>query len=300
MTHQTPLVLLTGATGYVGTQLLPRLEAQGVAVRCLVRTPASFKSASSPATQVVRGDLLEAETLVPALEGVDTAYYLVHSMGNGDGFEEADRRAAHNFARVARKAGVRHIIYLGGLGGDSGSLSAHLRSRQEVGEILRSTGIPVTELRASIVLGRGSLSYEMIRALTERLPVMVTPKWVDVKAQPIAIDDLLEYLLQARTRFDGESRIFEVGGADRVSYGDLMREYARQRGLRRWMIPVPFLTPRLSGLWLGLVTPLYASVGRKLVESIKNATVVEDESALSFFSVSPLGVPEAMRRALGT
>ena len=244
------------------------------------------------------GDLLDAESLPPAMAGVDTAYYLVHSMGRGGSFEEADRLAARNFAQAATEAGVRHIIYLGGLGSESDTLSPHLRSRQEVGEILRSSGILVTEFRASIVLGKGSLSYEMIRALTERLPVMVTPRWVDVLAQPIAIDDLLGYLLAALEQPVDTSRVFEIGGSDRVSYGDLMREYARQRSLHRWMIPVPVLTPRLSSLWLGLVTPLYASVGRELVESIRNPTVVQDDSALRAFPIEPMGVGEAIRRAL--
>lgn len=298
MPDEKPMVLLTGATGYVGGRLLPLLAAEGFPVRCLARNPARLANLPSGKTEVVEGDLLRAETLRPALFGVDTAFYMVHSMGSGAGFEEADRTAAQNFAEAARDAGVRHIIYLGGLGESSEELSPHLRSRQEVGEILRSGGVPVTELRASIVLGSGSLSFEMIRALTERLPIMITPRWVEVQAQPIAIDDLLAYLLEALKTPDGSSRTYEVGGADRVSYGDLMREYARQRGLRRWMIPVPVLTPRLSGLWLGLVTPLYASVGQKLVESIRNPTVVQDDSALRRFRVEPVGVPEAIRRAM--
>jgi len=292
------LVLLTGATGYVGGRLLGLLESRGYPVRCLVRNPERFSRKRAAATEVMEGDLLEAGSLPPAMAGVDTAYYLVHSMGYGGSFEEADRRAARNFTQAARAAGIRHIIYLGGLGSESDTLSPHLRSRQEVGEILRSSGVLVTEFRASIVLGKGSLSYEMIRALTERLPVMITPRWVDVLAQPIAVDDLLGYLLAALEQPVGTSRVFEIGGSDRVSYGDLMREYARQRSLHRWMIPVPVLTPRLSSLWLGLVTPLYASVGRELVESIRNPTVVQDDSALRAFPIEPMGVAEAIRRAL--
>lgn len=296
--YNDPLVLLTGATGYVGGRLLGRLESRSSPVRCLVRNPERFSGKRAPGTEVMVGDLLDAESLPPAMAGVDTAYYLVHSMGHGGSFEEADRLAARNFAQAAGAAGVRRIIYLGGLGSESDTLSPHLRSRQEVGEILRSSGIPVTEFRASIVLGKGSLSYEMIRALTERLPVMITPRWVDVLAQPIAIDDLLDYLLAALEQPLDTSRVFEIGGSDRVSYGDLMKEYARQRSLHRWMIPVPVLTPRLSSLWLGLVTPLYASVGRELVESIRNPTVVQDSSALRAFPIEPMGVPEAIRRAL--
>ena len=290
-------VLLTGATGYVGGRLRRLLEARGTELRCLSRTTAGLASRVAATTEVMGGDVLAPETLGPALAGVHTAYYLIHSMGSDEDFEERDRTAARNFAEAARKAGVRRIIYLGGLAhGDD--LSPHLRSRHEVGLVLRESGIPVLELRASVVLGSGSLSFEMIRALVERLPVMITPRWVEVEAQPIAIDDLLEYLLAALDLPLEESRIFEIGGAERVSYGDLMREYARQRGLRRWMIEVPVLTPRLSSLWLGLVTPLYARVGRKLVESIKHPSVVRDTAALEEFAVRPRGMPEAIAAAL--
>jgi uncharacterized protein YbjT (DUF2867 family) len=296
--EDSSIVLLTGATGYVGGRLLPLLESRGLPVRCLVRRPGGLRARASEGTEVTEGDLLDPDSLPPAMEGVGTAYYLVHSMGSAGGFEEADRRAALNFATAARRSGVRHVIYLGGLGDPAEALSPHLRSRHEVGEILRASGVPVTEFQASIVLGSGSLSYEMIRALTERLPVMVTPRWVEVQAQPIAIDDLLEYLLEALGRRPDSSTVYEIGGSDRVSYGDLMREYARQRGLRRWMISVPVLTPRLSSLWLRLVTPLHASVGRELVESIRHPTVVRDDSALRDFPVKPMGVPEAIRHAL--
>ncbi|MEY3150434.1 MAG: hypothetical protein RLY92_661, partial [Chloroflexota bacterium] len=202
------------------------------------------------------------------------------------------------FGAAAQAAGVQRIIYLGGLGDDSVRLSAHLRSRQEVGQILRQFGVPVLEFRASIVLGSGSLSFEMIRSLVEHLPVMITPKWVKVPAQPIAIDDLLEYLLAALSLPVAEYRVFEIGGADQVSYADIMREYARQRKLRLRMLPVPVLTPFLSSLWLGFITPLYARIGRKLIESIVHPTVVRDPAALKTFSVRPRGVAEALRRAL--
>jgi uncharacterized protein YbjT (DUF2867 family) len=290
-------ILLTGASGYVGGRLLRRLEQTGRSLRCLARRPEELESRISPGTELVRGDLLEPESLSAALSGVETAYYLVHSMGSAADFEQRDREAALNFATAARAAGVRRIVYLGGLGsGDA--LSPHLRSRQEVGSLLVDSGAQVLELRASIVIGSGSLSFEMIRALVERLPVMITPRWVDSRAQPIAIDDLLDYLLAAAdVELDG-SRVFEIGGADQVSYGDLMREYARLRGLRRRMIRVPVLTPRLSSLWLGLVTPLYARVGRKLIESIKHSTVVEDDAALEAFDVKPRGMSAAMAAAL--
>jgi uncharacterized protein YbjT (DUF2867 family) len=232
------------------------------------------------------------------MAGVDTAYYLVHSMASPQSFEVQDRNAAQEFADAARQAGVRRIIYLGGLGHGADKLSAHLRSRHEVGEILRSTGVPVIEFRASVVIGSGSLSFEMIRALVERLPVMIAPRWVSVAAQPIAIADLISYLLAALDLPLKGSRIFEIGGSDQVSYGGLMQEYARQRGLRRFVISVPFLTPRLSSLWLGLVTPLYVRVGRKLVDSICHATIVEDPSARTQFKIRPCGFREAIATAL--
>ncbi|MDX1577153.1 MAG: SDR family oxidoreductase [Gemmatimonadota bacterium] len=290
------VVLLTGATGYVGGRLLPVLEDPGRRVRCLVRDPARLTDVAE-GTEVVRGDVFEPASLERALSGVHTAYYMIHSMGSAEGFEERDRRAAENFAEAARGCGVRRLIYLGGLGhGDE--LSPHLRSRQEVGRILRASGVPTLEFRASIIIGSGSLSFEMIRALVEKLPIMITPRWVRQKAQPLAIEDLIDYLVEALDLPLPESRIFEIGGADPVSYGDIMREYARQRGLRRPMIPVPVLTPHLSSLWLGLVTPVYARVGRKLLDGVRNPTVVRDTSALEAFDVEPRGIAEAIGRAL--
>ncbi len=231
------------------------------------------------------------------MQGVDCAYYLVHSMGSSEEFEELDRQGAANFVIAARKAGVRRIVYLGGLGHGS-DLSPHLRSRHETGRVLREGGVPVVEFRASIVVGSGSLSFEMIRALVEKLPVMITPRWVAVEAQPIAIEDVIAYLVAALDLPGEESRIYEIGGADVVSYGKLMREYARQRGLRRLMLPVPLLTPRLSSLWLGLVTPVYARIGRKLIDGVRNPTVVRDDAALEDFDIRPRGVEQAVRRAL--
>lgn len=290
-------ILVTGVTGYVGSRLWKRLEREGYALRLLARHPERLAGRVGPHTEVARGDVLDASSLESALAGVAAAYYLIHSMGSKKDFEQLDRLGAQNFAEAARRGGVRRIIYLGGLGhGDD--LSPHLRSRQEVGKILRRSGVPTIEFRASIVIGAGSLSFELVCALVERLPVMITPRWVAVKAQPIAIDDLLEYLVQALTLPLEESRIFEIGGTDQVSYGDLMREYARQRGLSRLMIPVPLLTPRLSSLWLGLVTPVYARIGRKLIDSIKNPTIVRDTTALEVFPIRPCGMREAIARAL--
>ncbi len=294
----TGLILLTGASGYVGGRLLPALEARAHAVRCLARRPEHLDGRTGPGTEVVAGDVLDPDSLAAALAGVEVAYYLVHSMGSAGAFEDEDRRAAENFGRAARAAGVRRIVYLGGLGRSDPELSPHLRSRHEVGEVLRASGVQVLELRASIVIGSGSLSFEMVRALVERLPVMITPRWVDTLAQPIAIQDLLAYLVAALELPLAESRVFEIGGTEQVSYGGLMREYARQRGLRRVMIRVPVLSPRLSSLWLGLVTPLYARVGRKLVDSMRHATVVTGDAAVRAFALRPMGLREAMASAL--
>lgn len=297
MGHPATKVLLTGATGYIGGRLLPLLESRGVEVRCLARLPENLQDRTGPRTEIVAGDVLDAGSLAPALKGIETAYYLVHSMASSGSFEQQDRIAASNFAAAARDAGVQRIIYLGGLGEDTPDLSPHLRSRHEVGQLLRQSGCVVIEFRASIVIGSGSLSFELVRALVQRLPVMICPKWVSVMAQPIAIEDLLAYLLAALDWPGSESRIFEIGGPDQVSYLDIMREQARQRGLKRWFISVPVLTPRLSSLWLGLVTPVYARVGRKLVDSMRNPTVVHDTAALREFPVKPRGLRDAIHRA---
>jgi uncharacterized protein YbjT (DUF2867 family) len=291
-------VLLTGATGYVGGRLLPALEAAGFRVRCLARRPDFMASRVRPNTEVARGDLLDPSSLGPAFAGVHTAYYLVHSLGSKEDFERKDREAATNFGAAAREAGVKRIVYLGGLGQGHERLSPHLRSRHETGDALRASGVPVVEFRAAVILGSGSLSFELIRALVERLPAMITPRWVQVKTQPIAIEDVVAYLLAALDLPPGQGGIFEVGGADQVSYGEIMLEYARQRGLRRLLIPVPFLTPRLSSLWLGLTTPVYARVGRKLIESVRNPTVVCDPSARTVFPIRPLGFRKSIERAM--
>jgi uncharacterized protein YbjT (DUF2867 family) len=290
-----PRILLTGATGYVGGRLLHALLERGVDVRCFARRPEAVPP--QPGLEVVAGDALDAVAVRRALESIDIAYYLIHAMGAPESFEQLDRRAAATFAAAARDAGVRRIVYLGGLG-EGPDLSPHLASRQEVGRLLASTGVETIELRASIVIGSGSLSYELVRALTERLPVMITPRWVETRAQPIAIEDMIAYLLAALDLDARGSEVFEVGGAEVATYGDLMREYARQRGLRRLLIRVPVLTPRLSSLWLGLVTPVYARVGRKLIESLPHETVVRNPSALERFPIRPRGYREAIARAL--
>jgi uncharacterized protein YbjT (DUF2867 family) len=292
------LVLLTGASGYIGGRLLKALEKAGRPVRCLARRPDFLKARVASSTEVVKADCLDRSSLAPSMVGVDTAYYLVHSMGSTGKFEQDDRQAAQNFADAARESGVQRIIYLGGLGDQEQALSAHLRSRHEVADILRSSGIPTIEFQASIVIGSGSLSFEMIRALVQRLPVMICPRWVEVKAQPIAIEDVIDYLLAALDLPRQQGYVIEIGGTDQVSYGEIMQEYARQCGLRRWMIPVPVLTPHLSSLWLGLVTPVYARIGRKLIDSMRNPTPVRDPSALTMFAIKPKSLREAIARAL--
>jgi uncharacterized protein YbjT (DUF2867 family) len=298
MTRTRELILVTGATGYVGGRVLKALERGGHPIRCLARRPAYLSSRVANGTEVVKGDCLDAASLGPALAGVGVAYYLVHSMGSNADFEQQDRQAAHNFGTAAQAAGVRRIVYLGGLGQADDDLSPHLRSRHETGDILRATGVPVIEFRAGIVLGSGSLSFELLRALVERLPVMICPRWVATETQPIGVDDLIAYLLAALTLPGADHQMFEIGADERASYGAIMLEYARQRGLRRYLIPVPLLTPRLSSLWLGLTTPVYARVGRKLIESLKNPTVVHDLAARETFAVRPMSLTEAIRRSM--
>jgi uncharacterized protein YbjT (DUF2867 family) len=291
-------VLLTGATGYVGGCLLAELERRGIAVRCLARRPEKLAGRAGPQTEVMAGDATDPGDLARACAGVDVAYWLVHSMESGVDFERADRLAAERFAAAARDAGVRRIVYLGGLGADDDRLSAHLRSRHEVGAILRAGGHDVVEFRASIIIGAGSFSFDLVRTLVERLPVMICPAWLATPTQPIAIGDVVAYLSAALDLPPGGPRIFEIGGPDKVSYGAIMREYARQRGLTRLLIPVPVLTPRLSSLWLKLVTPRYSKVGRKLIDGLKNPTVVTNVAALREFAIQPRDLPTAVRDAM--
>jgi len=298
MTHpsNTDLILVTGATGYVGGRLARALLDQGRPVRCMARRPEVLQE-RFPDADIAYGDVSEPDSLAPALDGVHTAYYLIHSMGDEGSFEEQERRAAENFAQAARDQGVQRIIYLGGLASEGAEGSPHMRSRLRVGKIFRESGVPAIEFRASIIIGSGSLSYELIRALVRRLPVMITPRWVHVEAQPIFIGDVLAYLIAAMDLDAKDSRIYEIGGADRATYSELMRIFAKQRGLRRIIIPVPVLTPKLSSLWLHFVTPIYASVGRKLIESIIHPSVVQDHAAKRDFDFEPMGVEDAFRQA---
>ena len=291
-------VLVTGATGYIGGRLVPILEDLGYSVRCFARNSESLESKVSENTEIIAGDMLNAESISRAMKGVHTAFYLVHSMGSAKSFMDLEKECASNFASAAKSAGVRRIIYLGGLGESSKKLSPHLLSRQEVGAILRESEVPVIELRASVIIGSGSLSFELVRSLVERLPVMITPRWVSTPSQPISIDDVLQYLIESIELPNYEDIIVEIGGAEIMSYGQIMQEYARQRGLKRLMMAVPVLTPRLSSLWLGLVTPVYARIGRKLIDSMRYPSIVNNTTALNYFHVRPSGVTDAISKAL--
>ena len=294
----TRVLLVTGASGYIGGRLLRALYDRGERVRCMARHPDDMRTRAGRDVEVVHGDVLDPASLATALAGVDTAYYLIHAMAAPRDFAREECEGARNFAHAARAAGVRRIVYLGGLGRDT-ELSPHLASRQEVGRLLRDTGIPTLELRASVILGSGSLSFELVRALVERLPVMLTPRWVSQRTQPIAVADVIAYLVAAAdVPLDG-SAVAEVGGRDCVSYLDIMREYAAQRGLRRLFIRVPLLTPWLSGRWLGLVTPVYARVGRKLIDGVRNETIVTSPRAAELFpEIHPRGMSAAIAQAL--
>ena len=296
-TAESGTILLTGATGYVGGRLLHRLVQGECRVRCLSRRPEVLAKLAPRDVEIAAGDLLELESLTVAMVGVQVAYYLVHSMDASGNFEELDRRAASNFATAATEAGVRHIVYLNGLGSGA-DLSSHLASRHEVGDILRRSGVVTTELRASIVIGAGSASFETVRAVVERLPAIPAPKWVDTAAQPIAIDDVIEYLLTVLARRPTRSAVFEIGGGDRVSYAEVMREYARQRNLRRRVLPMPVRTARAWRLCLGMLTPTHGRVAATMLERLRNETVVSDPAAREAFAVKPRGLPEAIERAL--
>ena len=284
---------VSGSTGFVGTNLVPHLVDRGWAVHALVRDAAGIEARDHVGVHVA--DVADTEAVVEALAGCEVAYYLVHAMAGGEGFAERDQVLARSFAEAAARAGVGRIVYLGGLGHDD--LSTHLASRQEVGELLGSTGVPVVELRAAVVLGAGSISFEMVRYLTERLPMMVCPRWVNTPTQPIALGDLLGYLAESA---DVEPGIYEVGCTDATTYRQMMDTYARVRGLRRRLVvKVPVLTPALSAHWVDLVTPVDATVSHALIESLTNeVTVRTRERTDAAFTVRPLSVEAAIRVAL--
>lgn len=303
-------ILLTGATGYIGGRLIRPLESTGRPLRLMVRDPRRLRPRQAPTsytprvadtTQLVTADMFKPESLTDALAGVDTAYYLVHSLGApAEEFREKERVSAQNFAEAARSARVRRIIYLGGLGRPEDGLSPHLTSRQDVGRWLCGSEAEVIEFRASVILGSGSVSFEMIRALVDHLPVLLTPRWVSTLAQPIAVEDVVAYLLAALDVTVGDRcAVYEIGGSERLSYGGVMRAYARSQDLHRVMVKLPWLTPRLSAGWLALVTPLYYRVGRHLLEGLRNETVVTtDAAARDFPDIRPMGVDAAIARAL--
>lgn len=297
---ETRLILVTGATGYIGGRLVPRLLETGFRVRVLVRDPARLEGRPwLEDVDVCQGDVLNPPTLDPAMNGVSAAYYLIHSMrGNAD-FHQRDLTAARNFGAAAQSRGVEHIIYLGGLGNPATDLSQHLQSRQQTGAALREAGVPVTEFRAGIIVGSGSISFEMIRYLTERIPIMICPRWVFTRIQPISIQDTLDYLVTALRTPDSRGRIIEIGGADVLTYGEMMTGYARVRGLRRYLIPVPVLTPRLSSYWAHWMTPIPSDIARPLIEGLRNEIVVRDDTAQQIFSaIQPVDYESAVHLAL--
>ncbi|HTJ27815.1 MAG TPA: SDR family oxidoreductase [Candidatus Limnocylindria bacterium] len=293
-------VLVTGATGYIGGRLVPALVAAGHEVRCLVRDPGRIEGRFA-GVETARGDVFDAESLRAALRGCEVAYYLVHSMSeNRRDFSRRDRDAARLFGETAAQAGVARIVYLGGLGDERPrALSPHLRSRHEVGRELRAGGVPVTEFRAAIIVGAGSVSFEMLRYLTERLPVMIAPRWVRTRCQPIGVQDVIAYLVAALDDPASTGKIVEIGGADVLEYREMMLRYAAIRGLARRIVIVPFFTPGLSSYWIHLVTPIPASIARPLVEGLFNEVIVRDDAARTFFpKIVPIGYDEAVRRAL--
>ncbi|MFN3309176.1 MAG: SDR family oxidoreductase [Anaerolineales bacterium] len=293
-------ILVSGATGYIGGRLVPALLEANYRVRVLARDRRRLQGRPwIDRVEVVEGDVLRPETLPPAMQGVTAAYYLVHSMTASADFAQRDLQAAQNFAQAARQAAVQRIIYLGGLGDPQANLSKHLRSRQQTGEVLRQSGVPLTEFRAAIVVGSGSISFEMIRYLTERVPVMICPRWVYQRVQPIAIGDVIAYLIAALETPESAHRIIEIGGAEVLTYGEMMLGYAQARGLKRWLLPVPFLTPRLSSYWVHLVTPIPASLARPLIDGLRNEVIVRNSLARQLFpNIQPLDYRQALALAL--
>jgi uncharacterized protein YbjT (DUF2867 family) len=288
------LVLVTGATGFIGRRLVPALLDAGHDVRAMTRRPEEYDGRGTP----VGGDVQDASTLGPALEGVDVAYYLVHSLDAAD-FESRDARAARAFGEAAAEAGVRQIVYLGGLGAEGAELSAHLRSRREVEGLLGDGGVPVTVLRAGIVVGRGGISWELTRQLVKNLPAMVVPRWVATRTQPIAVDDVIRYLVGVADEPRARGRVFEIGGPEELTYLEML-EIASEvaTGHRVPIVKVPVLTPRLSSYWLALVTDVDTTTGRNLIDSMVTEVVVTDHAIRDIVPGDPIPYAEAVRRAL--
>jgi uncharacterized protein YbjT (DUF2867 family) len=293
-------VLVTGATGYVGGRLIPRLLSQGYNVRALARDSARLQGRSwLKNVEVIEGDILQPSTLETVFDGVQAGYYLIHSMMAGKEYHERDLEAARQFGSFAHKANLQRIIYLGGLGDPNADLSRHLRSRQQTGEALREAGVPVVEFRAGVIVGAGSISFEMIRYLTERIPLMICPRWVFTRTQPIHISNVLDYLIASLRLPGNEDHMIEIGGPEIMSYGDMLQGYANVRGLKRWILPVPVLTPRLSSYWVHWVTPIPAAVARPLVEGLRDEVLTRDDTAHRLFpEIKPIDYQTAVRKAL--
>jgi uncharacterized protein YbjT (DUF2867 family) len=291
--------LVTGATGFIGGRLAGTLAADGIEVRCLVRDRGRARHLAEAGYELHEGDVTRPETLRGAGAGVDITYYLVHGMGRGssDDFEEGERRAAQAFGEMAKREGIRRVVYLGGLGDEPGS--KHLRSRHQTALTLRESGPPLTYFRAAMVVGAGSESYRTLRYLVERLPAMIAPRWLKTKTQPVAIDDVLGYLAAAPHVEASSGREVQIGGPDVLSYGDMLDRMSDALGkYRRPKLPVPLLTPWLSSLWIGLITPVDAGVARPLVEGLSTETVATDPSGMALFEVKPTPFDDALRAAI--
>lgn len=291
-------VLVTGATGFVGQSLVPVLLDAGYNVRALSRNRSNAEKMLDSRVEVVEGNVLDPESLVDSFDSVDLAYYLVHSLGAGDEYEERDRRAADNFATAASNAGVDRVIYLGGLGETGDDLSAHLASRREVETHLAAGDYELTTFRAAIIVGAGSESFDMIRQMVSRLPVMITPKWVRTPVQPIGISDVVDYLVKAAETPKTAGKTLEIGGPEVLSYEDMMRRTASAMGRRLHIFPVPVLTPKLSVYWIDLVTDTPPSISHPLIEGLKNPVVVTDDTAQELIDVDRTPFDEAVSRAL--
>jgi uncharacterized protein YbjT (DUF2867 family) len=300
MANNDVCILVTGATGYVGSRLIPRLLEAGYSVRVLVRDHQRLQGRSwLPGVEVTEGDVLKSGTLKTPLKGVNIAFYLIHSMSSADDFHNRDLLAAENFSRAAKTAEVKRIIYLGGLGDPETNLSTHLRSRQLTGDKLRASGVPVTEFRASIIVGSGSASFEMIRYLTERIPVIIAPRWVYTCSQPIGIDDILEYLIQSICTPGSEGRIIEIGGQEVLTYEEMIKRYAEVRGLRRYLIPIPVSWPKLFSYLMHWTSPVHGGIAKSLFEGLRNEVIVQDPLAKILFpDIHPMDYRTAVKQAL--
>jgi uncharacterized protein YbjT (DUF2867 family) len=294
-TDTAPTILVTGASGFIGRRLVTALLQHGYRVRCMVRKPTDLPAG----VEQVHGDLLKPDSLPAVLEGITTAYYLVHSMGAGKGdFAEQDRQAARNFVASADAAGLQRAIYLGGLGETGDNLSHHLASRLEVANILQTGHFSTTFLRAAVIIGFGGSSYEMVHSLVKRLPVMITPRWVVTRNQPIAVADVIGYLVGCLKEPKTSGGTFDIGGPDIMTYKEMMERFAALEGKRLWIIPVPVLTPKLSSYWVGLVTPVKPAIAIALIEGLKNEVICRDNRIRELVPIRLTPFDEAIQTAL--